>query len=139
MRAVQQVGPHVHVRKERDVLRHVTDMTAVRWHVDALRAREEHAPVDGNRAARGRAQAGDGIENGRLAGARRTEQRRRPGVELECGDERKRPLHELDVDGDHAGRLSASRFAVHNAAKAMAIEINSSVKASASCPVSAPL
>ena len=87
MPPVEQVAAHEHVGKERHVLRHVADVTMVRRQVDAGVRRVEHAPVDGDGAAPRRAQAGDRVEDRRLAGAGRAEERGGARVELDLRDE----------------------------------------------------
>jgi hypothetical protein len=81
------------VGKQQHILRDVADAPVAGRHICARAAVEQDAAVDRNPAALRRAQAGDRLEDRRLARPRRPEQRDRPRL----GGHR-------DLDGDAALR-----------------------------------
>src|SRR3954454_18889482 len=132
MTAVEKIQAHVHVRKQRDILRHVTNAALMRGQVDALPGRKERPSVDPDDPAIWRSKTCNRIESGRLAGPGRTKDRCRLAVERGGHVEPKRALRELNVELDHAGRLPARRLAYHRARNAIVADTTSSAAASRS-------
>ena len=106
MPAVEQVAAHVHVREERDVLRHVADVAMMRRQVDAVADENSTRPsiaIEPRRGVRSPAIASrivvlpapDGPKSAAVA-----------GVERALAGEDERALHQLDVHVDHAARLA---------------------------------
>src|SRR5262249_28731635 len=81
--AEQKILPHRQVRKQPPLLEHVADTPAMLPHEDAALGVDQRQPVDDDSTARGAHEPADDIDKGRLASARRPEQRRQPSV----GDE----------------------------------------------------
>ena len=73
--AVVEILRHREMREQPAFLEHVADAAAVRRHVDARCAVEQHGVVERDAAAVRRDQAGDHVDDRGLAGARRAEQR----------------------------------------------------------------
>ena len=71
--AVKQILPDRQMRKQRQVLRHVTDAARTSRRKNFLRSIGQHAVIELNKSRGRAAQAGDEIEQGRLARARRAE------------------------------------------------------------------
>ena len=79
--AEENVFPHGKVWKQRAFLRDVADASLLRWQIDSPRGGEEHFAADLDLAVGDVAQAGDGVEQRGLAGARRPEDRRDARIE----------------------------------------------------------
>ena len=86
----------------------------------------------------GRAQAGDGIERGRLSGAGRAEERRDPAGQLLADLEDEPALLDDEVERDHDRALDwlVRRFDSHSEPKAIVADTPTMTAASASRPVS---
>ena len=130
MPAVEEVAPDVHVREQRDVLRHVADVALVRRHVDPALRREQHAAVDGDRSAVRRAQPRDGVEDRRLAGARRPEERGRARLELHVRRRARRPCAARCPGRSRRAACRRGDSPIHSATNAIATETSSSASAS---------
>ena len=72
--AIENVGFDAEMRKQRGVLKNVTDIAATHGQVDASLGVEEHAPADANAARVGADEAGDAVEQRGLARAGGAEQ-----------------------------------------------------------------
>ena len=139
--AVIEILPHREMRKQPAFLEHITDAAAMRRHVDAGAGIEQHGLVERNRAAIGRHQTGDHIDDRSLAGARRTEQSGRAtrGFELYAELEHAELLFHIDREHDQSPwkRMAARRLShseANKAAKASTIEIKTNRPAAASPP-----
>ena len=138
--AEADVPAHVEVRKEAGVLGDVADAAPLGREAHAARRVEQTIAVEQD-AAVGGAQARDGLQKRRLAGARRAEHRDGIGVELRRDLERERREGEREVELDHPTdpetrlcfrlRISEAR----TAAKARTTVTQTSRIASASCPI----
>jgi len=80
--SVPHVVAHVQMRKQQNVLRHIPRVSMTNRYIHVPVDIDEHASVHGNSSAARRPQARHGFERGRLAGTRRTEQRKRTGVDV---------------------------------------------------------
>ena len=98
--AIENVAADVHVGEQRQILRDVADAPFVRRTVDAGARIEERSRADPDHTVLGGPQAGDRLEHGRLAGARRPEERDDPGVDVFVDLERECALAEGEVEGD---------------------------------------
>src|SRR5262249_18140288 len=105
-----QVRAHAPGREEQPVLRHVAEAAVLDRELEARRGVEQHALAERDPPCADRAPAGDGLEQRRLARARRTEhaEAARRAVELHVEDEvRERDAH--TDRGAHHGRRSTPR------------------------------
>jgi hypothetical protein len=73
VRAVLDVAFDVEIRKQQRILRHIADAPLARRDVDALRRREQDAIADADLASIRRPDAGNRLQQRRLAGAGRAE------------------------------------------------------------------
>src|SRR5450759_5289336 len=94
-KAIKNVTPHAHVRKEQRVLRDVPDATIARREVDAVRGREERAIADRDAPGARRPQARDRLEHGRLSGSRRPDDRHDAPVHALVDAQGEPVLHEF--------------------------------------------
>src|SRR5687767_5828806 len=149
-RRVGHVLPDVKVREQQHVLRDIADVPVSDWNVGVRGAIEQHAAVHGDASALWRAQAGDRLEDRRLPGAGRAEERDGTRADGQVGSDHEVTLRqgkaEFKLRGvvlagwrlhDHSTR--ARRLATSTAPKASAIEIARSAAACSSCPVSVKL
>ena len=107
--AVVEIVLHAEMRKQPAFLEHIADAAAPGRHVDARRVVEQHLVVEHDAAAVRPQQAGDHVDDARLAGARRAEQ---DGGAAFAGELRRhREIAELffDVDRQHRSGPVQSR------------------------------
>ena len=86
--AVLNVLRDCQMGEQREVLKHVAELTLSGRQVDALIGIEQRSRTDSYAAGIGTDEAGDAIQDGRLAAAGRPEQHREAGGGLEAGLER---------------------------------------------------
>ena len=89
------------MRKEQRVLEDVADAPALRRDIDPLLRIEQHGVVDADRAPRRLADAGDGVDHGRLARAGAAEEAEDRRIRDEPDREAKISECRLDVNVDH--------------------------------------
>ena len=146
--AEQDVAPHVEMRKEREILRHVADAAAPRRHVDARGGVEEHVIADRHAAAIGPAQSRNHLEQRRLAGAGWPDDGDGAArARLSRDGEREGAGGELHVEGERAGSgrdalvslvtMPPGDWRSTPRRNAMARTMTSTATAARSCPVSA--
>ena len=101
--SIDDVFADVQVRKQQDVLRHISGSPVADGHVDVAFRVEEHVAVDRDPAAPRRAQPRDGLERRRLARALGPKQGERPRLDLDADRERELALlqREIEVEGRH--------------------------------------
>lgn len=99
---VPEIGCDCHVREQPTILKHVSDATLLRLHVDTALGVEQYPAVDDNSTAIRSIQAGEQIDEGRLAGSGRSVHREdRVCVDAEADIELKRPKSAADIDVEH--------------------------------------
>ena len=97
--AEENISPHRKVREQSALLGHVADVSALRRKIDFPRRGKERFAADLDFTRRDIAQAGDGVEQRRFAGARRAEDRRHARIE---GRRRRRARKSPAVCGSRA-------------------------------------
>ena len=137
--AVVEILPHVEMRKQPRVLKHVADAPPVRRHVDACGGVIERFAVERDDAAVGPQQACDHVDQRGLAGAGRAEQAGDAALAFERGF--KREFAELlgDVDAQHGQfpcRRLVARRANHSEAISAPIAITMEISTSRAAAVS---
>ena len=101
---------------------------------------DQHAAVDLDAPLVGPDQPGDHVDQRRLAGARRSEQRRQPPGALEAGvdGEIAEPMADVDEDGHSMSIRRPTRRASTSEATSAAIEMTIEISVSRSAPSSPP-
>ena len=117
---VVEILPHVEMRKQPRVLKHVTDAPPVRRHMNACGGVVQRFTVERDDAAVGPQQACDHVDQRGLAGAGRAEQPGDAALAFERGF--KREFAELfgDVDAQH-GQFPCRRLVARRANHSEAI------------------
>ena len=137
--AVVEILPHVEMRKQPRILKHVADPPPVRRHVNACGRVVERLAVERDDAAVGPQQSCDHVDQRGLAGAGRAEQAGDAALAFERGF--KRELAELlgDVDAQHGQfpcRRLVARRANHSDAIRAPIAITMEISTSRAAAVS---
>ena len=137
--AVVEILPHVEMRKQPRILKHVADPPPVRRHVNACGRVVQRFAVERDDAAVRPQQAGDHVDQRGLAGAGRAEQAGDAALAFERGF--KRELAELlgDVDAQHGQfpcRRLVARRANHSEAIRALIAITMEISTSRAAAVS---
>src|ERR1700722_3345024 len=99
--SVIEILPHAQVWEQPTFLKHITDAALMRRYVDAALGVEEYDVVECDRSAIRPDQAGDHVDHRRLAGARRSEQRRGAARHPEAYGDLERAKLLLHIDREH--------------------------------------
>ena len=99
--AIVQVLPHTQMRKQAAFLKHITDLTPVRRHIDRLCGIEQGRLVEHNAAAIRFEEPGDHIDQRGFAGARRAKQGGDATGDLESHRKRERTELFFHLEREH--------------------------------------